>query len=270
MVIGLLAGRGNVGRTSLSLALARLAAERSKVSLYEYDVVSPKLIPFFPWQAEEVKRRITDIDREKCTLAGKCLEACQFGVIKREGDSVRHRLHLCRGCGACREVCPERAIVWKEVPCGEIGRGEQGNVTLHAARLRPEEGWDGFLTRKLRETFPQQGDAVLKAPLGLSAPALRTVKDSEAFVLVSTVHPQVEDEVKVFGEIIQGFGVPGAVVLNLSAAVPESVSRLCQSLGLTTFSLPRVEGLAPGRELLAEAPELRPTLEEIIAWGGGK
>ncbi len=270
MIIGILGAQGRVGRTTLAWSLARLLAEKGRVALYENDVAFPKLVSYLPWQGEEVKRKVTEIDPTKCKLVGKCLEACQFGIIKKEGNRLLHRLKLCRGCGSCREVCPEKAIFWKEVVTGELGKAEEGNLVLYAGRLAPEEGWEGYLARKLKETYPVSDDpAVLKAPFGLSAASLRTVKEAEALILITRPHPTLSDEIKTFGEILQGFGLPGGVVVNFSQEIPQEISSLAGSWGLKSWAIPRLKDLLPRKTFFEVAPELRPILEEIVTLGGG-
>ncbi len=271
MVFGALASQGRVGRTTLLWSLACLLAEKQETVLYEIDVAFPKLLSFFPEEGEPVKRRLTEIDPSKCTLVGKCFEVCNFGVIKREDGRVFHRRRLCRGCGACREVCPQRAIVWEETESGKIIKVRNGNLILYAGKLAPEEGWEGYLARKLKEVYPilPEKPTLIKAPLGLSTLSLRTVKEAEGLLLVTCLHPGLEDEIKIFGEILQGFGLPGGIVLSFVEEVPEEVSELVRSLGLQIWPIPLLRTLSPGQSLFEAEGSLRSRLEEILALGGG-
>ncbi|MFW6128257.1 MAG: FAD-dependent oxidoreductase [Halobacteriota archaeon] len=57
---------------------------------------------------------IIEIDRNKCTGSGKCVEECLFSAIElKEVDGEKKAFvteAICRGCGACARVCPEEAI----------------------------------------------------------------------------------------------------------------------------------------------------------------
>jgi electron transfer flavoprotein alpha subunit len=46
---------------------------------------------------------------DKCTLCGKCVEACPFGALKIVGGKVEVDGN-CRMCGICIKQCPENAI----------------------------------------------------------------------------------------------------------------------------------------------------------------
>jgi len=48
-----------------------------------------------------------EIDEERCTLCGKCAEACPRGVLAvEEGKLKVIDLHACTLCGSCAEACP--------------------------------------------------------------------------------------------------------------------------------------------------------------------
>lgn len=52
-----------------------------------------------------------EVIREKCTGCGKCIPACQYGAIIRDGDKARVLESVCNGCGACLSSCPQEALL---------------------------------------------------------------------------------------------------------------------------------------------------------------
>ncbi|MEM2940177.1 MAG: CoB--CoM heterodisulfide reductase iron-sulfur subunit A family protein [Thermoproteota archaeon] len=48
---------------------------------------------------------------EKCTGCGRCIPACQYGAIVRDGDKIRVLESICNGCGACVSSCPQEALL---------------------------------------------------------------------------------------------------------------------------------------------------------------
>ena len=65
-----------------------------------------------------IQTEYLDIDKDKCTACGKCIEACSRQVLKIVGIKflINHR-HIsvarheeCIGCLSCVEACPENAI----------------------------------------------------------------------------------------------------------------------------------------------------------------
>ena len=266
MKIGVLAVKGSADHTLIAYSLAKFQAEKEEVHLYEFDVVYPKLLTLFPWEGEVIYRRLPQINREKCTLARKCIEACNFRILKEESGRLIHRSAICRGCGMCREVCPSRAISWREVPAGEIGSVHQENITLFGGRLADQQAWEGFLIRQLKEKYPLKGDAaVLKAPLGLGALSLRAIKEAEVFILVSEPYPALEEEISTFGQILQGFGVPGVLLLR-TEDVPSSLEKIVQSWGVKIWAIPQVQ-IEKGKAIYEVFPTSRKILESIWSLG---
>lgn len=62
-----------------------------------------------------MKRRIIEIDREKCNGCGACAEACHEGAIGMvDGKAVLLRDDYCDGLGDCLPTCPTGAIRFVE------------------------------------------------------------------------------------------------------------------------------------------------------------
>ncbi len=254
MIIGLLASRGGRGRSPLAYALAKLKAKEEETYLYEFDVAYPRLLDLFPWKGETVYRQLPKIEEQKCTLARKCFDTCRFGAMQEKEGRPWHREALCRGCGMCREVCPSKAISWAKVRAGEIGEAQEGRLILYGGRLDKNQAWEGFLIRQIKERFPVEGKtAVLKAPLGLGALSLRAVKEAEFLLLVTDLHPALEKEISTFGQILQGFGLSGGIILN-QESVPKDLEAKIQAWGLKLWAIPKVsfEEASPSWERIGQ------------------
>lgn len=57
----------------------------------------------------ELEPFVIEIDPEKCTGCGECVEECPAGAITLNDVAVVNEA-LCKGCGACGGVCPTEAI----------------------------------------------------------------------------------------------------------------------------------------------------------------
>lgn len=62
-----------------------------------------------------MKRRIIEIDREKCNGCGACADACHEGAIAMaDGKATLTRDDYCDGLGDCLPACPTGAITFVE------------------------------------------------------------------------------------------------------------------------------------------------------------
>jgi len=270
MNIALLASRGGIGRSTLAFKLSQLKTKDTEVFLYEFDVAYPKLISFFSnWSGQTIKRRISKVLYDKCKFHQKCFDVCQFGAIKKEDNKPVRIVSICRGCGVCVEVCLDHAIDWEEIVSGEISQAKIDNLTLYAAKLAPGQAWEGFLIRKLKESYPIEENKlnILKAPLGLGAESLRAVKDAHVFVLVTSPSNILEEEIKTFGEIVQGFGAPGFVIVR-DKSISKEIETLVSNLGLSPTFIPWIPSLKEGFPQDVEA-ELDGLLNRILSENGG-
>ena len=51
-----------------------------------------------------------NMDKERCTNCGSCVEFCPLGTIYADGTIIRIRYEGCIGCGICAVDCPIHAI----------------------------------------------------------------------------------------------------------------------------------------------------------------
>ena len=62
-----------------------------------------------------MKRRIIEIDRDKCNGCGACAAACHEGAISMvDGKAQLMRDDYCDGLGDCLPACPTGAIAFVE------------------------------------------------------------------------------------------------------------------------------------------------------------
>ena len=55
-------------------------------------------------------RNSCQVDADRCTGCGACVEACSHGALTLRGGIASLDAQLCRGCGVCVDACPVGAI----------------------------------------------------------------------------------------------------------------------------------------------------------------
>ena len=126
MKIAIASGKGGTGKTTFATNLALTLSENNQVQFMDCDVEAPNAHLFLhPDINEEIPATIwiPEINADRCTLCGKCVEVCQFHALAKVGKTIMVFAQLCHGCGSCTWNCPEDAITEVPDPIGVIERG---------------------------------------------------------------------------------------------------------------------------------------------------
>ena len=160
---------------------------------------------------------IPEINKELCTLCGKCVEVCQFHALAKLGSTVMVFPQLCHGCGSCTWNCPEGAIVEKANPIGVLESGiARDGIIFSRGTLSISEPMATPVIRQLKRRVPQNGSQIkiFDAPPGASCSVVETINGADFVLLVTEPTPfGLHDLHQILGILAQR-GTPAAIVLN--------------------------------------------------------
>ncbi|MFA6118627.1 MAG: 4Fe-4S dicluster domain-containing protein [Parachlamydiales bacterium] len=135
------------------------------------------------------KRKIIEIDRDKCNGCGLCTTACAEGalILDKENKAVLVKEIFCDGLGACLDVCPVDALHIVEKDAPEYNSAE---AYKHVLKIRGKEAASNVHGAEKIAKLP---------PLACGCPgsAAREIKRKK------TIPADLKDNAAVQGELTQ-------------------------------------------------------------------
>jgi MinD superfamily P-loop ATPase len=225
-----ISGKGGTGKTTLTAALADLAAKEFSLLLADADVDAANLEILLAPRTEEthpfMAGLVVAIDQGCCTQCGRCAEACRFdAILWNEGYHVEES--LCEGCLSCYYQCPVDAIIQQSHQSGEWYRSMTPYGTLYHAFLYPGEENSGKLVTELKEAACQDAQAgnadllLIDGPPGIGCPVTAACRGTDLAVLVSEPTVSGRHDLLRVIEVTRHFNIPACLVLNKADLNPE-------------------------------------------------
>ena len=216
-------GKGGVGKSMLTSALAMLFSQDKKVVAVDCDADAPnlaiwlggvkkwdKIIPVIA--SEEPK-----IDYKKCNSCGLCVKNCRFSAMKMVDNKPVPNLFLCEGCGACEVVCPQGAIKLKPKRNGEIKiKKLKYGFPLVSGNLFPGETGSGKVVAEIKkeaEKFEYDLMLIDSSP-GTGCPVIASLRDSDFVVLITEPTLSGFSDLKRVLQVVNHFNIPWRLIIN--------------------------------------------------------
>jgi MinD superfamily P-loop ATPase len=272
--IAVASGKGGTGKTTLATSLALSLMDQAQVHYVDCDVEAPNGHIFLKPNLEQQSPAVIlvpQIQSDRCSLCGKCVEVCQFHALAKVGRTVMVFPQLCHGCGSCTWNCPEGAIVEIPNPIGVLESGATGEG-LHFSRgiLTISEPMPTPIIRQLKHlTNPEpESVVILDAPPGASCSVVETLRGVDFVLLVTEATPFGYHDLKQMLGILSDMHIPAGIVINRDGIGDNRMDEFLAQNRLTVlmripFDQLLAEGLAAGKPLIEIYPAYRQRLQEL-------
>ena len=234
-----ISGKGGTGKTSLIAAFASLA-ENKVLCDADVDAADLHLImdPDVLKRAEFKSGHTADIDRNKCTECGLCLDLCKFSAISND---FKVNPIDCEGCGVCVYFCPEKAIDFPENTCGEWFESDTRFGPMVHARLGIAEENSGKLVTLVRQESKRLADQknldliLTDGPPGVGCPVIASIGGASAVLIVAEPTLSGIHDMERVVQLANHFNVPAMVCVNkydLNLDLTRSIESFAKEKGL--------------------------------------
>jgi MinD superfamily P-loop ATPase len=240
--ITIISGKGGTGKTSITAAFAHLA--ENKV-ICDLDVDAPDLHillnPKHDLEETFVSGHLAEIDPDKCTQCGDCLERCEFKAIHDNGSGPRIDPLGCEGCKVCVTFCPADAINWNPRECGQWYVSQTRFGPMVHAQLYPGQENSGLLVSLLRqharEMAEEQGlDLILSdGSPGIGCPVISSLTGTTLAVLVTEPTPSGMHDLIRVADLCDHFQIKAVALINkydLNEKVSDDIEKMCAGRGI--------------------------------------
>jgi MinD superfamily P-loop ATPase len=223
--IVVISGKGGTGKTIFTSCLASLL---DKAIIADCDVDAPDLhlllTPLVRRQADFAGSPHADIDPDKCTSCGRCLQVCRFGAVTvgGNGDGATYGIDslACEGCGVCAWSCPADAISMTDGPGGKWYVSDTRFGTLVHARLGVAQENSGKLVTIVRsEARTEASDkeckfVLIDGPPGIGCPVIASIAGADLAVVVTEPTLSGIHDLERVLDLTSHFSVNTAVIIN--------------------------------------------------------
>ncbi len=217
-------GKGGTGKTTVLSLYARLA---ENAVIADCDVDAPNLglvVNARVLKSEKFKgMKIAEIYEAMCNRCGACVPVCRFDAITQDdppSGRIRMDPDMCEGCGVCARVCPQEAIAMIDREVGEWRISETNGGIFVDALLDPGAENSGKLVAMVKQQARMiakrdSADLILiDGPPGIGCPVISALSGADIAVMVAEPTASGVSDFKRIAELIKGFGIPGAIIVN--------------------------------------------------------
>ncbi|MFX1328096.1 MAG: ATP-binding protein [Promethearchaeota archaeon] len=287
-LVGIVSGKGGVGKTTITASLATLAKKdlTTQVIVLDCDVDAPNLAIILPPEDESsIEKEDTYTTRkaefleEQCIYCKQCIDDhfCEFNALKWDSQNSIPIVDFlkCEGCGACKVLCPENAFEIHPVKSGEIvSYKSKMGFPLTYGKTQLGSTTSGKLVSDVKEYLNNLKEIttsnliLIDGPPGIGCPVIATISNLDYVIAITEPTPSgLHDLIRVI-EVIQHFRIPFGLIINksdLKSSFHEEFKRYIaetgyRKLGSIPFDLSIPKAMSYAEPVVEFAPDSEASL----------
>lgn len=270
MIIAVASGKGGTGKTTLSVAFAKVL--EGKTLLLDCDVEEPNSHIFMKPQNIEISRvtvPVPVIDAKRCTFCGECGRICEFNAIAVLKNDVMVFEELCHSCGGCLLACKEGAVSEKEKEIATVSVGKSGEVKTIEGKIDVGKALVPPAIRGVKKYIEKDAINILDCPPGTACPAVTAMNGSDYIVLVTEATPFGLHDLKLTVDVVRQLKIPHGVIINRFDTGDKGVEDYCEKEKINILlkipeSMEVAKAYSKGETLLSAMPEIKEEMIKII------
>ncbi|MHA1410286.1 MAG: nucleotide-binding protein [Candidatus Odinarchaeia archaeon] len=226
--IAVVSGKGGVGKTSISAALAyELHLRGETILAVDTDVDAPNLSLILQGELkskkEVVSSKVAEVNAELCIACGKCVKHCKPEALFEDENGIPSVIpYFCEGCGICNLVCPVDAIDIVDRISGVINIFD----TVYGFKLVSGEldiggVASGKIVKETKEVAYELADdsidyIIIDGPPGSACPAISAISDVDFIIYITEPTPTALHDLQRLIKINATFNIPAGIIINKS------------------------------------------------------
>jgi MinD superfamily P-loop ATPase len=223
-IIAITGGKGGTGKSTVATALSYELSKSYSVLLVDADVDCPNDHLLLAIQRKELKtvyQRIPEIDKNKCSMCGKCGKVCRAKALITIKD--RNPIFIpeqCNGCGSCEIVCAQKAITWQNKEIGKLYKGSRGGLDLLSGELKTNqpisEAIVNHLNKQIKEIRDNYDYIIIDTAAGTHCPVIASFELTDEIIAVTEPTPLGIHDLEIILRLLHKIGKEGGIIVNRS------------------------------------------------------